>query len=90
MEADANGGSVVILFQGSREDVSLPGEQPVDPDTDPQRIHTTDWVPMDRISELNFHQYLRFRVVLTTAPDGATTGDVPVVRSLRIPVEAGF
>jgi len=90
IEADRNGGSIAVFVQGSSQDVDLPGTQPVDPDDDPQRIHTTNWVPGDRAAELIYHQYVRFRVLLTTAPDGATTGEVPVVWSLKIPVRSEF
>ena len=44
IDLDPQGGAILIFVQGSREDVTLPGGQPVDPAGDPERIHTTDWV----------------------------------------------
>ncbi|MEN8149069.1 MAG: hypothetical protein ABFS86_04555 [Planctomycetota bacterium] len=87
VEADAAGGTVRILVQGSKADVDRPG-WPVDPETDPERLNTTDWVGVDEIDTLDYHQFVRFRVTLTTAPDGGTTGRVPVVREIRIPVHS--
>ncbi len=46
IDADLNGGTIEVLIQGAREDVTQAGEQPVDPDTDPERVFTTDWIPL--------------------------------------------
>ncbi|MEN8149070.1 MAG: Ig-like domain-containing protein [Planctomycetota bacterium] len=86
VDSTLNGGTIEVYVQGSREDVNVLGNQPIDPDLDPLRTQTTDWVAIDEIDVLDDYQYLRFRVVLTTEADGATTGRVPTVRGIDIPL----
>lgn len=89
VDLDANGGAIEIEVQGSSEDVSKSGIQPVDPDDDPGRLRTTDWLPVGEARRLSGYQYLRFRVFLTVAPDHAAGDPLPVVRQIRIPAGTG-
>ena len=63
-------------------DVLKPGAQPVDPEADPMRRSTTDWVHLATVDVLDNYQYLRFRV------DFAAGDPLPVVKSIAIPVSA--
>jgi len=76
------GGTIDIFVQGAREDVLKPGAQPVDPEADPDRLETTDWVRLAMVDVLDNYQYLRFRV------EFAGGDPLPVVKSIEIPVSA--
>jgi hypothetical protein len=80
------GGTVEIFLQGSREDRSLPGGQPVDPEADPAREHTTDWVGLDETDRLRYFQYVRFRVEFRLPDDWRPGDPLPTVREISIPV----
>lgn len=82
----ANGGSITIWVQGSRDDLTQAGPQPVDPDTDPLRLSTTDWTPIALIDQIDNYQFLRFRVDFTVDPLHAFSDPLPIVREIRIPV----
>ena len=58
----------------------------VDPETDPLRLFTTDWVPISSIDTLDNFQYLRFRVDMSVNPLHDFTNPLPVVRRIEIPV----
>jgi len=89
VDSALNGGTILVEVQGSREDVNQGGTQPVDPDLDPERTNTTDWVPIIEIDRLDNFQYLRFRVFFTVDPLQDFTDPLPVIDEVRIPVIAG-
>lgn len=86
VDMDVNDGSIDIYVQGAREDLTQPGPQPVDPDTDPLRLSTTDWVPIAQVDQLDNYQYLRFRVEFSVDPLHDFADPLPIVREIRIPV----
>ena len=89
VDSTLNGGTIFVEVQGSREDVSTPGTGPVDPDLAPERVNSTDWVPIIEIDRLDNFQYLRFRVYFTVDPLQDFADPLPVIRLIEIPVVAG-
>ena len=82
------GGSIEVFVQGSRDDVSNPGN-PVDPDSDSEleeRKFTTDWVTIDEIDQIDNYQYLRFRVEFSVDPVHDFGDPLPRILEIRIPV----
>ena len=75
--------TLVILVQGAREDVTNPGH-PVDPDTDLERIFTTDWVPFAEVDRLDNFQFLRFQVVFAVSPLQTFDDPLPRIDEIRI------
>jgi hypothetical protein len=88
IDLDLHGGTIDVLVQAVWEDVELPGEQPMDPDLDPLREWSTDWLPISRIDEIDNHQYLRFRVEFTLPATWAPGDALPIVRSIHFPVSS--
>jgi hypothetical protein len=98
-DLDPRGGNIRIFVQSTREDTTRPGMQPLDPDGDPERLHSTDWklihdsldasnVEPGALDKVDDFQYIRFRVEFTLPP-GWTAGDpLPIVRSIRIRVKS--
>jgi hypothetical protein len=88
--------SIFIDVQGSRENVLTPGPDPVDPDSDPLRINTTNWKRIFTngiystgiIDELDNYQYLRFRVEFSIDPSHEFIDTLPKVTRIRIPVSS--
>ncbi|MHC4470729.1 MAG: Ig-like domain-containing domain [Planctomycetota bacterium] len=94
---NGDGNSIVIHVQGAREDVTLPGDQAVDPDSDPERTFSTDWVLVydsgetpaivpGAIDKMDNFQYVRFRVEFSVDPLHNFEDPLPTVREIRIPL----
>jgi hypothetical protein len=85
VDLSLNNGVILIFVQGAREDVGNPGN-PVPPELDPERVFTTDWVPIDGINQVDNYQFLRFRVDFTTNALQLFSEPLPQVREIHIPV----
>ena len=86
LDLDEHGGEARIEVQGARENDDLTDMQPVDPEDDPGRAFSTDWVPIEELDGLDGFQYLRFRVLFRVADDHAFGDPLPIVREIYVPV----
>jgi hypothetical protein len=99
IDLDLNGASntIQIFVQGAREDILQIGPQPVDPDTDPERLFTTDWIQIydsrndpqlepGAIDKIDNFQYMRFRVEYSVDPLHDFADPLPIIRELKIPL----
>ncbi len=85
VDQTVNGGEIDVFVQGSREDVNNPGN-PVPPELDPERVFTTDWVPISDVNQIDNYQFLRFRVEFSVDPLQEFTDPLPTIHEIHIPV----
>ena len=80
-----------------KADVTQAGDQPVDPETDPERAFSTDWVQIydsrndpplvaGAIDKMDNYQYLRFRIEFSVDPVHDFTDPLAIIRTFRIPL----
>ncbi len=88
-----------VYFQGSRLNMST--LQPWDPDLDPGREHTTNWIPLfdstllpgnpvfvGDMNVLDNYQYVRFWVEFSVDPTHDFADPLPKITEIRVPVSS--
>jgi hypothetical protein len=76
-----NGGTVVIEYQATREDVTTPGDNP-----DLTEGIPSAWVTGDQIDQISNRQWIRFRVRMNVPADHPFTTPLPLVDDITVPI----